>query len=227
MTLIGISAGIDAAISLMAYIILSARKQRILQSDPTINRSVQLFSSYLIWTTIFLAAIATAILGFTGPAQSVALFVADLILWVSLVYMILFVFHEKATKGRTVVLTIFAILALARSVYQLSGILGVTIFSGEQLIYALSNMDAWLMYAVWVPSAIAFLSTALTAESPTVRMRSLFLCIGLLLIAFTWAFRLLSKEPSLALVSVVSVVGFALFLSGLIYRKSPTVAQMA
>lgn len=219
MQLIGISAAIDAIISLIAYGILASRKRELIQEEPVTTRSANLFLKYLLFTFVFLALIAVSILVFDGRARMISFFVADLFLWISLSYMIIFACREEKVGLRKALLSIFFIFAALRSLYQLSGIFGVEIFVGEKLIYTLSNLDAWLMYAVWVPSAVVFLFTALTAQNAAVRLRSLFLAVGLLLIAFTWAFRLLAKEPSLAVVSTVSVIGFAIFLAGILYRK--------
>jgi hypothetical protein len=83
------------------------------------------------------------------------------------------------------------------------------------------------MYAVWVPSALVLIWVALTSESNIVRFRSLVFAIGLLLISFTWAFRLLSAatvslQTAYLLVGGLSVIGFALLLVGILYKGQNT-----
>ena len=227
MLFIGITAAIDAVIALIAWIVVMSRKGSLTESSKKVN----LFSTYLLTTFIFLVAISAAILFFTDVAQLIMIMVADLILWVSLIAFINFMYEGTNWGGKRVAIIALLVFAASRTLFQIAGIIGVSLEGfAPFILYVLSNLDAWLMYVVWLPAAFALIGVALSAESAVVRARSLMVAIGLILITFTWAFRILgqgilSGDPALLLVSGASVVGFALLLFGVVYRGKGSAAQ--
>lgn len=223
MEFIGYTALIDAIIALVAFGILYNRKSKMSES----NSKASALSSYLMATTLFLFLISATVLKTAGLTQQWMFIVSDLVLWVSLVMFIkmMYVGSENASS-KNMVLWVFYILAAMRTLWQLAGVLAIDLsYLGTSMIAMLSKLDAWLMYIVWVPSAIYFIWIALSTDSNVVRSRSLMFAIGLLLITFTWAFRFLIPSPveesvGYMLVSVASVVGFMLLLGGVFYRGS-------
>src|SRR3989338_1450145 len=220
MEFIGITALIDAGVCLVAWIFLYMRKSNMAGVSDKANA----LSSYLLATFAFLVLIGLSILQFQGQGQAVMLMISDLMLWVSLVLFIKLMHVGGDKKNQGVLISIFLVFALLRTLFQLAGILGMDLSSlGSSLTYVLSQLDAWLMYAVWVPSAIALIALSLRSESAVVRSRSLMFAIGILLITFTWAYRLLGgadapRELAFVLVSGVSIIGFVLLLTGVLHR---------
>lgn len=226
MKFIAITSAIDAAICLFSWLILTWRRREVTGRDKSTARKIEYFSQYLLLTFAFLILIHLSILYFQGSTQEVMFFITDLVLWASLFYFILFMYEGKAEKWKLNAIVLFLFLAGLRSLFQLIGILDLEVPLGQSTVYILSNLDGWLMYAVWIPSAIVLIATAFQTESDLVRTRSLMFAIGLLLITFTWAFRLMganliTTSLSLGFVSIASVSGFALLLSGILYRKQP------
>jgi hypothetical protein len=144
--------------------------------------------------------------------------ISDIALWISLVFFILLAFAGRQSSKRNAALMAFLVFAFLGSLYQVMQYLQSTLTFGPVITYILANMAPLLMYAVWVPSALVFFNAAATARTSLVRTRSLMFAIGLLLITFSWAFRLLAAQPSFLTVSLVSVAGFGLLLGGVIYR---------
>lgn len=230
MEFIGYTAFIDAIIALVAFGILYNRKTKMTEASSKANA----LSSYLMATTLFLFLISATLLKTAGQTQAIMFIVSDLVLWVSLIMFIkmMYVGMENASS-KNVVLWIFYILAAMRTLWQIAGVMAIDLSSlGANMLYVLSKLDAWLMYIVWIPSAIYFIWIALSSDSSVVRSRSLMFAIGLLLITFTWAFRFLIPSPveesvGYALVSLASVVGFMLLLGGVFYRGSSQQVQNA
>jgi len=219
MEFIGTTALIDAGIAILAWVVLYTRKK-----DGVVSNKMQALSSYLLATFFFLVLIAFTILKTSGVFQQVMFLVSDLVLWVSLIAFISLMYSDVPGGNKKVLITLFSVFALMRTLFQLAGIIGVDISGlGSSMLYALSQLDAWLMYVVWVPSALYLIGVALKADSSVVRARALMFAIGLLLITFTWAFRLLAQasvteQTGFILVSGASLVGFVLLLAGVLYR---------
>lgn len=229
MEFIAITALIDAVISIVAWVVLYTRKSAVV---GTVSNKVTYLSKYLLATFAFLILISVTILKFTGPLQQIMFMVSDLVLWVSLLLFISLMYSDAPKGSKSTVVAIFCIFAAMRTLFQLAGILGMDLSSlGSNMTYMLSQLDAWLMYAVWVPSAIVLIGVGLRTDSSIVRSRSLMFAIGILLITFTWAFRFLgqaevTKQTAFILVSGGSLVGFILLLAGVLYRGSqPQVAS--
>ncbi|MDQ3245271.1 MAG: hypothetical protein M3P22_02935 [bacterium] len=229
MEFIGITAFIDAVIAIVAWGILHSRKSKM---DP-VSQQVRTLGSYLIITFVFLTLISLTILKTTGNTQAVMFIISDLVLWVSLVLFIKLMFVGSNSVYKNTALWIFYILAAMRTLWQVAGLMAIDLsFLGGSMLKALSQLDAWLMYLVWIPSAIYFIWLALSTDNPVVRSRSLMFGIGLLLITFTWAFRLLGQgkldeDTSYLLVSGASVVGFLFLLGGVFYRSATKTMQNA
>jgi hypothetical protein len=224
MEFIGNTALIDAVIVVLSWAILFSRKPKGENTAPKNNYLAQ----YFVATFAFLVLIAFTILRTTGTTQAVMFLVSDLVLWVSVFIFILLMYADTKGTGKGLMMFMFGIFALCRSLFQLAGIVGMDLSGlGDTTLYVLQNLDAWLMYAVWVPSALVLIWVALTSESNIVRFRSLVFAIGLLLISFTWAFRLLSAatvslQTAYLLVGGLSVIGFALLLVGILYKGQNT-----
>ncbi len=220
MEFIGNTALIDAVIVVLSWVVLFSRKPK----GEEVGAKNNYLSQYFVATFAFLVLIAFTILRTEGVTQQVMFLISDLVLWVSLFIFILLMYADTKGTGKGMMMLAFGIFALARSLFQLAGIVGMDLSGlGETTLYVLSQLDAWLMYAVWVPSALVLIYVALTSESNIVRFRSLVFAIGLLLISFTWAFRLLSAstvsvQTAYLLVGGLSVVGFFLLLVGILYK---------
>lgn len=221
MEFIGYTALIDAIIALVAFGVLYSRKAKMTEVSSKANA----LSSYLMATTLFLFLISATLLKTAGATQQWMFIISDLVLWVSLIMFIkmMYVGMENASS-KNMVLWIFYILAAMRTLWQLAGVFAIDLsFLSTNMLFALSKLDAWLMYIVWIPSAIYFIWIALSSDSSVVRSRSLMFAIGLLLITFTWAFRFLLPSPveesvGYTLISIASIVGFMLLLGGVFYR---------
>lgn len=220
MRFVGITALVDAVIAIVAWAILMMRKSKM----TVVSGKVKYLSLYLITTFIFLAFISFTMLQTQGQTMMVMAMISDLILWVSLIMYIKLMFADSGKKGEGMWIGIFCVFAAMRTLFQLAGIMGIDLSGlGDDIIYMLSNLDAWLMYAVWVPSAIVLIGLSLSSESSVVRSRSLMFAIGILLITFTWAFRLLggaalNQQNGFIMLGIASAVGFMLLLSGVMYR---------
>lgn len=229
MEFIGITALIDAGISILAWIVLYMRKP----ADGVMSPKAHGLSNYLLATFFFLALIAVTILKTTGLTQQVMFLISDLVLWVSLIAFISLMYTDVAGGNQKTLIAVFCVLALMRTLFQLAGIMGVDIsFLGDKMLYILSQLDAWLMYVVWVPSGLYLIGVALRTDSSVVRARALMFAIGILLITFTWAFRLLAaasvaESTAFILVSGASLVGFILLLTGVLYRGHESAPQVA
>ena len=227
MEFIGYTALIDAIIALVAFGVLYSRKAKMAEVSSKANA----LSSYLMATTLFLFLISATLLKTAGATQQWMFIISDLVLWVSLIMFIkmMYVGMENASS-KNMVLWIFYILAAMRTLWQLAGVFAVDLsFLSTNMLFALSKLDAWLMYIVWIPSAIYFIWIALSSDSSVVRSRSLMFAIGLLLITFTWAFRFLLPSPveesvGYTLISIASIVGFMLLLGGVFYRGGKQMA---
>lgn len=225
MTFIGITAAVDAFIALLTWLAFTLKRP-----EGLYTRKMKFFSAYLLSTFAFLLFISYTILGVSGSAQAVYLLIADLLLWVSLFVFIDFMYEGTSSRTKPLALVVFGLFAASRTLFQLAGILGMsTAGLGETGNYILSNLDAWLMYAVWLPSAIALMAIALRSSNPLVRLRSLMFAVGLILITFTWAFRILGvtefTTSAYLLVGWASVVGFSLLLGGMLYRPRVVLGQ--
>ena len=220
MEFIGITALIDAVIAILAWVVLYMRKP----ADGMVSNKVHALSSYLLATFFFLVLIAFTILKTTGLNQQIMFLISDLVLWVSLIAFISLMYADMSGGNKKTLIWVFCVFALMRTLFQLAGIMGVDIsFLGDKMLYVLSQLDAWLMYVVWVPSGLYLIGVALKTDSSVVRARALMFSIGILLITFTWAFRLLAaasvaESTAFILVSGASLVGFILLLAGVLYR---------
>lgn len=229
MEFIGITALIDAGIAILAWVVLYMRKG----ADGVVSDKVHAMSSYLLATFLFLVLIAVTILKTSGATQQLMFMISDLVLWVSLISFISLMYADMSGDNKKTLIGVFCVFALMRTLFQLAGILGVDIsFLGEKMFYILSQLDAWLMYVVWVPSGLYLIGVALKADSSVVRARALMFAIGILLITFTWAFRLLAaasvaESTAFMLVSGASLVGFVLLLAGVLYRGNEMAPQVA
>ena len=218
MEFIAYTAAIDAAISLVSLLILYTRRQK--SSAP--SQKLDYFIKYIFWTFVFLTVLSCTILYVTGQAQMIMFIVADIILWISLTYMILLASEHTSKKQIGSLLTLFFVFAIARNLFQLNGLLGAPLEITGTLNYFFSNLDAWLMYAVWVPSALIFFGIALRSSDAATKMRAIMFAIGLLLITFTWAFRFeamrgIITSANYMIVAIGSIAGFALLLGGIQY----------
>lgn len=220
MEFIGFTALADAVIVVLSWIVLYMRKAK-LQPAP---EKVKYLSYYFVSTFVFLFLIAFTILKTTGTTQSVMFLIADLVLWVSMIAFILMMYAGTAGKQKGLWIGVFLILALCRTLFQLAGLAGLDLNGlGSGVISILSQLDQWLMYAVWVPSALVLLVVGMQSDSALVRVRSIMFAIGILLITFTWAFRFLaassvSEATGYWLIGISSVVGFVLLLAGVFYK---------
>lgn len=219
MEFIGITAGVDAALVLVALITLSARQSKV---DPGMAASKMLsyFRSYLVFTFLFLVLISVAMLSTTGTTQAVVAIVADLALWAALSYMIMISFIGNSQVTRNVALAILLLLAAITTIYFVAKVLGMV-----GVNTTLENMPAYLMYIVWVPVALTFFGTAFRSNDQAVRTRSIMFAFGLLLTTISWVARLQLGVASLVGISVISIVGFALLVGGVVYRGRPAMAQ--
>lgn len=224
MEFIGYTALIDAIIVIVSWVVLFMRKGKM---QPTSEKAKYL-SSYFLWTFIFLVIVAYAIFQTSTPEQmGIALLIADLVLWVSMVVFILMMYAGTQGKQKGMWIGIFLVFAAMRTLWQVAQLQGIDTsglgtFMNEQV---LGKLDQWLMYAVWVPSAVVLITVGLGSDNALVRMRSVMFAVGLLLISFTWAFRFLgagsvSQETAYVLVGGASVAGFVLLLMGLFYKGS-------
>lgn len=226
MEFIGYTALIDAVVVVLSWVVLFTRKSKI--SSP--SKKMNYLSSYLVWTLVFLLMIAYAIFKTNTPVEMmIALIIADLVLWISMVIFILMMYADTQGRQKGLWVGLFLIFAAMRTAWQVAQVQGIdTSALGVNMNYLLSTLDQWLMYAVWLPSAFVLLVVGLNSDSALVRLRSMFFAIGLLLISFTWAFRFLgagavSQEAGYALVAIGSVLGFVLLLMGLLYKgQNPT-----
>lgn len=223
MEFIGYTALIDAVVVIISWAVLHTRSKKI----QPVNEKVKHLSSYLAWTVLFLILIAYAIFKTTSPVgMMTTLLVADLVLWISMVIFILMMYAGTKGQYRGGVIGLFLVFAAMRTIWQVAQIQGIdTTGLGDNVNYVLSTLDQWLMYAVWLPSALVLLIVGLNSDSSLVRMRSMFFSIGILLIAFTWAFRFwgagsLSQDVGYSIVAIGSVLGFVLLLMGLLYKGS-------
>lgn len=221
MEFIGYTALIDAVVVVISWAVLYTRSQK---AQP-VNEKVKHLSSYLAWTVLFLILIAYAIFKTTSPiGMMTTLLVADLVLWISMVIFILMMYAGTKGQYKGSVIGLFLIFAAMRTLWQVAQIQGIdTTGLGNNVNYILSTLDQWLMYAVWLPSALVLLVVGLNSDSALVRMRSVFFSIGLLLISFTWAFRFwgastVSADTGYIIVALGSVLGFILLLMGLLYK---------
>lgn len=220
MEFIGFTALADAVIVVLSWIVLYMRKAK-LQPAP---EKVKYLSYYFVSTFVFLFIIAFTILKTTDTTQAVMFLIADLVLWVSMVAFILMMYAGTEGKQKGFWIGVFLILALCRTLFQLAGIAGLDVSGlGSGVINILSKLDQWLMYAVWVPSALVLLVVGMQSDSALVRMRSIMFSVGILLITFTWAFRFLaansvSQDTGYWLIGISSVIGFVLLLAGVFYK---------
>lgn len=221
MEFIGYTALIDAVVVVISWAVLYTRSQKV----QPVNEKMKHLSSYLAWTVLFLILIAYAIFKTTSPiGMMTTLLVADLVLWISMVIFILMMYAGTKGQYKGTVIGAFLIFAAMRSIWQVAQIQGIdTTGLGNNVNYILSTLDQWLMYAVWLPSALVLLVVGLNSDSSLVRMRSVFFAIGLLLISFTWAFRFwgagaVAQQTGYTIVAIGSVLGFILLLMGLLYK---------
>lgn len=221
MEFIGYTALIDAVVVVISWAVLYTRSQKV----QPVNEKMKHLSSYLAWTVLFLILIAYAIFKTTSPiGMMTTLLVADLVLWISMVIFILMMYAGTKGQYKGSVIGLFLIFAAMRTLWQVAQIQGIdTTGLGNNVNYILSTLDQWLMYAVWLPSALVLLVVGLNSDSSLVRMRSVFFAIGLLLISFTWAFRFwgagaVSADTGYIIVALGSVLGFILLLMGLLYK---------
>lgn len=217
MEFVGITAGIDAIIALVTWALLVNRKTPRAEKGAAALTS-KYFANYLISTCAFLALISISMLTVQGNSQAIMVLISDLALWVSLWYFVMLVFVGRPMEARNLMLTVLFVLAGSGTLYQLAGLMGLSLDFSPLVTYVLQQMGPLLMYGVWVPSALLFLSVAFQTENDLVRARSAMFAVGLALITFSWAFRLLTVQPSLLVVTLASVVGFELLLGGVIYR---------
>lgn len=218
MTFIGYTAAIDAAIALITWSVLINRRELSQKKAGAMAETFRYFSSYLLATFTFLVLIAYSMIALRGPAQALMVMVADLVLWLSLAYFVMLVFVGRPAAARNVMLTLLITFGSLGTIYQAIGLGGTTLNLGPITTYILTNMGPLMMYAVWLPSALLFLTMAFETEHEVVRSRSLMFCIGLLLMTFSWAFRLLTLQPPLVVVTLSSILGFELLLGGVVYR---------
>ena len=220
MEFIGFTALADAVIVVLSWIILYMRKAKM-QPAP---EKVKYLSYYFVSTFVFLFLISFTILKTSGTTQAVMFLVSDLVLWVSMIAFILMMYAGTNGKQKGLWVGIFLVLALCRTLFQLAGIAGLDLSGlGDGVIKILSQLDQWLMYAVWVPSALVLLVVGMQSDSALVRMRSVMFSVGILLITFTWAFRFLaagsvSQDTGYWLIGISSVIGFVLLLGGVFYK---------
>src|SRR3989338_7093788 len=224
MRFIGITAVIDSVLVLIAWFLIYMRHSVAELASPILLY----FLRYLIYTFVFLILIAVAMFSLEGRAQTTLVMLADVVLWISLVYMALLALGGKSSLLRNGLIGLLLVLGFSRTIFlQLNSILGWPFgalgsgLSGPNSIeWLLVNMDAILMYAVWVPVAFVFLGTAFRSADSAVRARSVMFAVGLLFITYSWVARLQLGSRSLALISICSLVGFAQVISGVSYRKS-------
>ncbi len=220
MEFIGFTALADAVIVVLSWIILYMRKAKM-QPAP---EKVKYLSYYFVSTFVFLFLISFTILKTSGTTQSVMFLISDLVLWVSMIAFILMMYAGTEGKQKGFWIGVFLLLALCRTLFQLAGIAGLDLSGlGSGITSILSQLDQWLMYAVWVPSALVLLVVGMQSDSALVRMRSIMFSVGILLITFTWAFRFLaagsvSQDTGYWLIGISSVVGFVLLLGGVFYK---------
>ncbi|PIT97880.1 MAG: hypothetical protein COT71_03645 [Candidatus Andersenbacteria bacterium CG10_big_fil_rev_8_21_14_0_10_54_11] len=224
MEFVAFTAGIDAVIAGVAWMILRMRLRRGLRPSPT----ARYLAHYLLASVGFLLLTAAAMGWLQGSAQAFALFLSDLLLWLALVLFVLLTAVGRSRSGRGAALVLLLFFAVLGTLYQVAGFAGVHPAFGSAITYVLTNMAPLLMYAVWVPSAVLFFMTAMKTRDAVVRSRSLMFSAGLLLITYSWASRLqlFSAEPSLGVVIVASIIGFTLILGGVVYRAgTPVMVQ--
>lgn len=224
MQFVAMTAGVDAVIAFVAWLVLRSRLGRSLPPSP----SARYLAHYLILSATFLALTAVAMGMLTGQIQAVVVFLSDLVLWASLIMFVLLAGVGRPAGGRTLALILLLIFAAFGTAYQLFGFAGVQLTLGPTALYILQNMAPLLMYAVWLPSAVLFLLTAVRTSNSVVRIRSLMFAVGLVLITYSWASRLrvVSTEPSLTTVIVASLIGFCLLLGGVIYRPQQSTTPL-
>lgn len=223
--LIGITAGFDAVLALISWYIVRSRRTAGLNPP---SQLVSHFQSYLLWTTMFLVLTAIAMLQLTGPTQMAVVIISDVALWVSLLYFILLASIGRSRTGRNVAIAIFLILAGAASFNQIANFTGVGLTFGPSITFILTNMAPILMYFVWIPSALLFFLNAARTSDSLARIRFSIFGIGLLLITFSWAWRLPSvmagispSTPSILTIMGVSLIGFIGILIGVLYQNKP------
>lgn len=220
MDFIGYTALTDAVIVVLSWIILYMRKAKMAPAPE----KVKYLSYYFVSTFVFLFLISFTILKTSGTTQSVMFMISDLVLWISMVAFILMMYAGTDGKQKGFWVGVFLVLALCRTLYQLAGLAGLDVSGlGSGVVNILGKLDQWLMYAVWVPSAIVLLGVGMKSDSTLVRMRSMMFAIGILLITFTWAFRFLaastvSQNTGYWLIGISSVIGFVLLLAGVFYK---------
>lgn len=221
MEFIGYTAIIDAVVVVVSWFVLLGKQKKMQQ----VNQKIKYLSSYLIWTFVFLLLIAYTIFFVDPSKMMMGLLVADLALWISMVVFIMMMYAGTAGKQRGLWIGLFLIFAAMRTTWQVAFIQGIDTKAllGDGFYNFLSNLDQWLMYAVWIPSALVLIIVGLNSDSALVRLRSIFFAIGLLLISFTWAFRFLlapdySAEVGYVVISLGSVIGFILLLMGFLYK---------
>lgn len=225
MQFVGITAGIDAVLAILTLMLLLTRKSHLEQEGPTIKKTVGYFANYLAFTFAFLVLISVSMLSLAGTVQAVVVMFADFSLWISLIFFIMLVFVERPEGLKHQVVGIFLVLAGLGSVYQILGLLGIALNLGGVATYILQNMAPLLMYIVWIPSAVLFFVTAARTGNPIVKTRSLMLAVGLVLVTYSWASRLLQAEPSLLIVSTSSIIGFILLFGGVAYQQKPKISS--
>lgn len=218
MQFVALTAGVDTILALVAWGILRSRLGRTLPPSP----EARYLAHYLLASGVFLGLTGVAMGMLSGMLQAVVVFLSDLVLWASLVLFVLLVGVGRSHAGRNIALVLLLVFAFLGTAYQIFGFMGVQLTLGSTITYVLQNMAPVLMYAVWLPSAAVFISTAVKTRNNVVRMRSLMFAVGLLLITYSWASRLrvVSDDPSLTAVIVASIVGFLLMLGGVAYRAS-------
>lgn len=221
MEFIGYTALIDAVVVLVSWVVLFARSKKM----QPVSQKIKYLNWYLVLTVVFLLLVAYAIFGQSD--MMTVLLVADLVLWVSMVIFIMMMYVGTSGGQQGLWIGIFLIFAAMRTTWQVAQITGVDTSSLGDFMNNefLGKLDQWLMYAVWVPAAIALIVVGLKSENALVRLRSLLFSIGLLLISFTWAFRFMgagnvSVEIGYGIVGVGSVIGFILLLMGFLYKKN-------
>lgn len=229
MRFVGITAFVDAGLVFVAWVMVYLRHASL---DYPANKMVQYFSRYLVFTFLFLVLIGTAMLGFISDDPSAVwmrdamVMLADIVLWVSLAYMVLLALVGKSPRISYAFAGAVLGAGFARTIFQLLALRGVQFNSENTLVFVLSQLDVILMYAVWVPVALLFFVTAIRAFESVTKLRSVMFGAGLLLITYSWVARLQLGSRSLTLISIVSIVGFGLLLGGVLYRKKVALAQV-
>lgn len=224
MQLIGITAGFDAGLALISWLFVRSRR-RTYAGPP--SKVVAYFQAYLVWTALFLVLTAIAMLWLTGTQQGWVVLLSDVALWIALMYFILLASINRSTKGRSLAVTVFWVLAIASGIYQVAQLTGNPLTFGSTLTYILTNMAPLLMYLVWVPSALLFLGSAAKTSDQRARMRFILLAIGLLLTTASWAWRLLGANPPITMILVISILGFLGILAGVLYQGQATAKRFA